>query len=254
MEYHTACSLGECENMYRHIFHISSLASVAQLVEHPTDTRAVVGSTPTACTKMTQQILTAFVLGLVGGIIPGPVLAATFTEILQSGFSKSLRIVFWAMLTEAIIALACLIVFSSVGFPQSFFYALSFVGAGILIWIAAQLWKIRSLDLGERIHFGIEKIAAMILANGVLWTFWITVGIPKAIALGEQIRHGQFFFLLVVEIGWLISTVGVAFVFSRFRRILSNPRVVPSMFKIFSVIFLYFALSMLYTSAVFFLK
>ena len=31
---------------------ISSLASVAQLVEHPTDTRAVVGSTPTACTQI----------------------------------------------------------------------------------------------------------------------------------------------------------------------------------------------------------
>ena len=28
----------------------TSFASVAQLVEHPTDTRAVVGSTPTACT------------------------------------------------------------------------------------------------------------------------------------------------------------------------------------------------------------
>ena len=201
---------------------------------------------------MTQQILTAFILGLVGGIIPGPVLAATFTEILQSGFSKSLRIVFWAMLTETSVALVSLVVLSSLGLTKSFFYALSFIGAGILVWIAIQLWQIKSLGLGEKVHFGIGKIAMMILANGVLWTFWITVCIPKAIVLGEQIQYGQFLFLLLVEAGWLISTILVAFAFSWFRGILSNPRVVPFMFKFFSVVFVYFALSMLYTSVIFF--
>jgi len=203
---------------------------------------------------MAQQILTAFILGIVGGIIPGPVLAATCTEILQSGFSKSLRIIFWAMLVETSVALVSLVILSSMGLPESFFYALSFIGAGILIWIATQLWKIRSLDLGEKVHFGIGKIAAMILANGVLWTFWITVCIPKAIVLGEQIQYGQFLFLLVVEIGWFISTVGVAFIFSWFRKMLSNLRVVPFIFKTFSIVFVYFALSMLYTSVTFFLN
>ena len=201
---------------------------------------------------MISQIITAFILGLVGGIVPGPVLAATFTEILQSGFYRGLRIIFWAMLVETVVAFASLLVFSSLGFSQSFFHTLSFVGASVLIWIAIQLWKIESLDLGEKVHFGIWKIAAMILANGVLWTFWITVCIPKAIVLGEQIQYGQFLFLLLVEIGWLISTVGVAFAFSWFRGGLSNPRAIPIMFKLFSAIFVYFALNMLYTSFVFF--
>jgi threonine/homoserine/homoserine lactone efflux protein len=202
---------------------------------------------------MAQQILTAFILGLVGGVIPGPALAATFTEILQSGFSKGLRIIFWAMLTEIAVALISLVVLSSMGLPQAFFYGLSLIGAGILIWIAMQLWKVRSLNLREKVHFGVGKIAAMILANGVLWTFWITVCIPKAIVLGEQIQYGQFLFLLLVEVGWLISTVGVAFVFSWFRGMLANPRVVPALFKFFSLVFVYFALSMLYASVVFFL-
>jgi threonine/homoserine/homoserine lactone efflux protein len=202
---------------------------------------------------MTQQILTALILGLIGGVIPGPVLAATFTEILQSGFLKSLRIVFWAMLTESFVALVSLVIFSSLGLPKSFFYALSFIGAGILVWIAVQLWKIKNLLLEEKVHFGVGKIAIMILANGVLWTYWITVCIPKAIALGGQIQYGEFLFLLLVEIGWLISTVLVAFAFSWFRGILSNPRVVPFLFKFFSVVFVYFALNMLYTSINFFL-
>lgn len=203
---------------------------------------------------MSQQILTALILGLIGGIIPGPVLAATFTEILQFGFTKSLRIIFWAMLTETAVALLSLVILSSLGLSQSFFYGLSFIGAGILIWIATQLWKVKSLDLGEKVHFGFGKISAMIITNGVLWTFWITVCIPKAIVLGEQIHYGQFLFLLLVEIGWLISTAGVAFVFSWFRKILSNPKAIPFMFKFFSIVFIYFALNMLHTSIVFFLQ
>jgi len=202
---------------------------------------------------MTQQIITALILGLVGGVIPGPVLAATFTEILQSSFYKSLRIIFLAMATETLVALVSLVILSSLGLSLSFFNALSFVGAGILIWIALQLWRIHSLDINERVHFSAGKIAAMILANGVLWTFWVTVCVPKAIALGEQIQYGEFLFLFFVEIGWLISTVAVAFVFSWFRNALSNPKVVPYMFRFFSIVFVYFALSMIYSSIVYFI-
>jgi threonine/homoserine/homoserine lactone efflux protein len=202
---------------------------------------------------MLAPVLTAFVLGLVGGVIPGPVLTATFTEILQSGWLKSLRIVFIALFTETVVALASLVALSAFGFSESFFHALSIVGAGILVWIALQIWKIKSLDMGEKVHFGFWKISAMILANGVLWTFWITVCVPKALALGEQIALGEYLFLLTVEIGWLISTIAVALVFSWFRGLLSNPRVVPAMFKIFAIVFVYFALTMLYESGKFFL-
>ncbi|PIV58084.1 MAG: hypothetical protein COS14_11475 [Bacteroidetes bacterium CG02_land_8_20_14_3_00_31_25] len=55
---------------------------------------------------MSNDIIFAFILGLIGGVIPGPVLAATFTEILQSGFLKSLRIIIWAFLVETTVALS----------------------------------------------------------------------------------------------------------------------------------------------------
>src|SRR3989344_5840950 len=117
---------------------------------------------------MIPQLLTALLLGLVGGIVPGPVITATFTEILQSGFLKSLRIVLWAMLTETLVALITLVLLESLGLSQSFFQVLSIFGAGILIWIATQLWKVRNLDTEQKVHFGLGKISAMILANGVL--------------------------------------------------------------------------------------
>lgn len=202
---------------------------------------------------MGNELTSALVLGLIGGVIPGPVLTATFTEILQSGIPRSMRIILWAMFTETVVALISLLALSSMNFSESFFQGLSLIGAAILIWISTSIWKVHKIDTEEKVHFSLSKISAMIIANGVLWTFWITVCVPKAILLSEKVAFGNYLFLLLVEIGWLISTVMVAVVFSRFRKILSNPKVVPIIFKIFALTFVYFAVDMVYKSIKFFL-
>jgi threonine/homoserine/homoserine lactone efflux protein len=202
---------------------------------------------------MFTLLINALILGLIGGLIPGPVLAATFTEILQSGILKSMRIILWAMLTETIVALISLLAFSYMNLSESFFQGLSIVGAVILIWISTSIWKVHKIDTEEKVHFSLGKISAMIMANGVLWTFWITVCVPKAMFLSEKIAFGDYLFLLLVEIGWLISTVLVAVAFSQFRKALSNPKVVPIMFKLFALTFVYFAVDMVYKSIKFFL-
>ena len=200
-----------------------------------------------------NELVSALFLGLIGGVVPGPVLSATFTEILQSGMWKSMRIILWAMLTETVVALLSLLALSSMNFSERFFQGLSLVGAAILIWISTSIWKVHKIDTEEKVHFSLGKISAMIMANGILWTFWITVCVPKAILLSEKVAFGNYWFLLLVEIGWLISTVLVAYVFSKFRKILSNPKVVPIIFKIFALTFVYFAVDMVYRSLKFFL-
>ena len=82
----------------------------------------------------------------------------------------------------------------------------------------------------------------MIISNGMLWIYWITVCVPRAIMLNEKIFLGNYLFLALVELGWLISTITVAIIFSQFRKLLSNPKVVPAIFKIFALVFLYFAI------------
>ena len=192
-------------------------------------------------------------LGLIGGVIPGPVITAVFTEILQSGFMRSVRIIMIAMVTETLVALISLLIFASLHFDQGFFYGLSLAGAAILTWIALSLWKVRSLDSGEKVEFGLWKIVLMILTNGVLWTYWITICIPKAILLGENLHLGEYLFMGLVQMGWLISTLVVAFLFSRFRKALSRPRVIPVLFKLFSLAFAYFAVDMIIKSIRYFL-
>jgi len=203
---------------------------------------------------LNHELFIALSLGLIGGVIPGPVITAIFTEVLQSGYYKSLRIVLIALITETSVALLSLILFSSLGLSQSFFHGISLAGAGILIWIASSIWKVKSLDSGEKIHFSIWKVMLMILSNGVLWTYWITICIPKAILLGEQIHLGAYFFMGMVQLGWLISTLVVSFLFSRFRKALSRPRVIPVLFKVFALAFIYFAIDMFIKSIGYFIN
>jgi threonine/homoserine/homoserine lactone efflux protein len=203
---------------------------------------------------MNLELVIAVMLGLIGGVIPGPVITAVFTEILQSGFPKSMRIIMIAMVTETLVALISLLLFSALGLPESFFRGLSMAGAVILIWIAASIWRVKSLDSGNMVHFGVWKIIIMILSNGVLWTYWITICIPKAILLNEQISFGAYFFMGLVQMGWLISTLLVALIFSRFRKVLSRPRIIPFVFKVFALAFVYFAIDMALKSILFFTR
>ncbi|MEA3460582.1 MAG: LysE family transporter [Bacteroidota bacterium] len=203
---------------------------------------------------MIHELVIALMLGLIGGMIPGPVITAVFTEVLQSGYLKSLRIIFIAMVVETIVALFSLIILGSLNFNEAFFRGLSLAGAIILIWIATSIWKVRSLDSGQKVHFSLWKITLMILSNGVLWTYWITICIPKAILLGDTLNLGEYLFMGLVQLGWLISTMVVAFIFSRFRKALSRPRIIPVLFKLFALAFIYFALDMAYKSISYFIQ
>ncbi|NCO55327.1 MAG: LysE family transporter [Bacteroidetes bacterium] len=191
---------------------------------------------------MSNEILSAFILGLIGGVIPGPVLAATFTEILQSGFLKSLRIIIWAFLVETTVALISMLLLSSFNLHENIFRIISVAGAVILVWISISIWKIKKIDSENKVSFSFWKISLMILSNGMLWIYWITVCIPRAMILNEKIFMGNLLFLVLVELGWLISTIFIAIIFSQFRNLLSNPKVISVIFKFFALVFLYFAL------------
>ena len=191
---------------------------------------------------MSNDIIFAFILGLIGGVIPGPVLAATFTEILQSGFLKSLRIILWAFLVETTVALISMLLLSSFNLHENIFRIISVAGAVILVWISISIWKIKKIDSENKVSFSFWKISLMILSNGMLWIYWITVCIPRAMILNEKIFMGNLLFLVLVELGWLISTIFIAIIFSQFRNLLSNPKVISVIFKFFALVFLYFAL------------
>lgn len=198
---------------------------------------------------MAALAITAFVLGLAGGVTPGPVLAAAFAKIMQAGLHRSLGIILWALLIETLVGLSSLMLLASLDLPQAFFGALSIAGACVLVWIAVGLWRIQRIDPGSGTSFGPGRLAAMILTNGVLWSYWITVCVPQAIMLGALVSYGEYLFVSLVQIGWLLSTLAAAAAFARIRRLLSDARIVPWVFRSFAALFVCFAVNLAWSGA-----
>lgn len=199
-------------------------------------------------------IIGAITLGFVGGAIPGPVLTTIFTEIVETSFLRSLRVLFWAMLVETGVRLLALLLVGSLPLDGAVFQGLSLVGAAVLLRIAAKVWRMHAVGQGAQPSFGFKTLALMIVSNGMLWTYWLTACVPDAMALGQQIPYGEYVFLLTFELGWLVSTFLMALIFSSFKRLFSHPRVMPMLFKFFALVFAAFALKMMIGSVQYFLE
>ena len=199
-------------------------------------------------------IFSAFLLGLIGGSVPGPILTAAFTEVLRSGFAKSLRVVFRALIAESSLAFLILVIFFSFNIPQVFFYIISLIGVGVLIWLAIQVWKIKEVDGKEGDIFSFWKIFLLTVFNGPFWIFWITISVPQAFLLREKITGGHFLFLILFELGWLFSTVFWVLLFSRFRLFLAKKNFVRIIFKIFSLLLSFFAIRLAIQNISFFVN
>lgn len=197
------------------------------------------------------QLFTIFILGIIGASTPGPILTSVFTDVLRKGFLNSIEIIFEALISEVIVAGSILILFFSLKIPQSVFHIISFIGAGILFWLATQVWKIKKLDSSGKI-FTFKKIFLLTVFNGGLWIFWTTICVPQANVLSQKIIGGQFLFLLIFELGWLFATTTLAYIFSRFRPLLTKGEFVHILFKIFSLVLVFFAVKLIIENVSFF--
>lgn len=189
------------------------------------------------------QAFSALILGIVGGAIPGPMLTSAFTESLRKGFTGSLRVIFNALIAETIVAASILGIFFSFHIPFAVFSIISLIGAVVLVWFSLQVWKIRKINDKGKI-FSFKRIFLLTVSNGPFWIFWITVYIPQAFLMQQKIIGGQFLFLLMFELGWLVSTVGLTFIFSWFRPLLTKGNFTSITFKILALILLFFALKL----------
>lgn len=233
-EKHYACRIGEISRSFGR-----SAARVTEI----TDLRRIM--------KIIDQILAIFLLGLIGGSVPGPMLTAVFTDVLNGGFKKGFKVILRALSAETIVALAIILVVFSLNIPQLYFQIISIAGAIFLIWLAINLWRVNKVDGETKEIFSFFKIFTLTILSGAFWIFWLTVCIPKAFALRESIGGGQYIFLITFELGWLAMTLLLAFIFSKFRPLLLKKKLVSVVFKIFALLLIFFAIESLIGSGLF---
>jgi len=187
-------------------------------------------------------LLEIFLLGLVGGAVPGPMMTSVFAEVLGRGFARSLRVVFRALVAESVVALFVLLAFSVLSVPEAVFHMISLAGAVVLLWLAWQVWHISAVPEEGGEVFPFRKIMLLTVLNGGFWIFWITIAVPRAFSLDAIVPSGRFLFVLVFEFGWLFAMAGLAFVFSRFRDLLHRKGLVSLTYKMLALLLVLFAI------------
>jgi threonine/homoserine/homoserine lactone efflux protein len=194
------------------------------------------------------SLIEALLLGVIGGAVPGPILTGTFTEILNTGFPRGMRVILYALVAETVGALLALYVLYSLGLSHLLIQIISVVGAIVLFWLATRVWRISHIDTGNGQVLSFPKILLLTASNSGYWIFWITVGVPKAILLDQNMIGGKFIFLGLFEFTWLVATVLLAFIFFKFRPLLQKNNLVGGTFKVLAIVLVLLGLKTLITA------
>ena len=199
-----------------------------------------------------QIIIEAFLLGLVGGVIPGSILTILLVSVLQGGFRAGIRAFSWCMAAEVTIVLFLLGVLLSLPITPDIFLYLSIIGGLVLFYFASQIFKLSKIERPENTDtvFSAQKIFLLSATNAPLYIFWITVCAPLIWQLAEQfsLYESAFYFMLAFELGWGLSTFGVMLLFVKSRTLLTNPAVMTKVYLGIALFMTLLGIRMWYTA------
>lgn len=171
-----------------------------------------------------QTYFTPVVLGFIGGVTPGPILILAFSDFLNSSSHKlqALKIVLTVVFTETIIALFLIITSRSLRIPDFAFHLISILGITILISLMVKMFKVNDISYSsERKNLSLVKIFFLMLFNGPLWVFWITICLPVVNEFGKMLVYGEYLYLIIFETSMII---GIVFMFILFIRLTRSVR------------------------------
>ncbi len=196
-------------------------------------------------------LLQAFVLGAIGGVVPGAVLTILLVSALQGGLVGGLRAFFWAMLSEILIAGGLLLLAAQLSMGEEVFMAIGFVGGVVLLYFAWQVFKLRSIQIHNTpALFTPGKILLLSATNAPLYIFWTTICFPLIWQLSTRwpFSVAAVSYFASFEVGWGITTFSMLLLFVFSRRTLANEGVMGKVFMSVALILAGFGINMLVRS------
>jgi threonine/homoserine/homoserine lactone efflux protein len=118
--------------------------------------------------------------GLVSGVSPGPLLALVFSETLKHGRKEGFKVAIAPLITDLPIVLFVLFILSNLMQYSLVVGAISFVGAGYLIYLGFENLraKIDVLEVGETGKNALRKGVIANFLNPSPYLFWLSIGGP----------------------------------------------------------------------------
>jgi threonine/homoserine/homoserine lactone efflux protein len=164
------------------------------------------------------------VLGLSGGLSPGPLLALVVAESLEHGVWAGVRVALAPLLSDLPIVGAVLLVLSRLTDVEPVLGVIALAGAAFLVFLGVGNLTFRGTDVQEDDPEPRSLLKGVVtnFLNPSPYLFWLTVGGPIVVraAAGGALAGAAFvvpFYLLLVG-----SKIGVAVVVARSRQFLRS--------------------------------
>lgn len=199
-----------------------------------------------------QIIIEAFLLGLVGGIVPGSILTILLVSVIQGGFKSGFRAFSWSLAAELTVVSLLLMVLVHLPVNAKLFNYLGLAGGLVLFYLGLQVFKLSKIDKPEETSevFTWKQIYSLAATNAPLYIFWVTVCAPLIWQLAEQISlsSSALYFMIAFELGWAISTFAIMLIFVKTRSVLTNPHIMKKVFIGVAFFMFLLGLRMFYSS------
>lgn len=120
------------------------------------------------------------VLGVSGGLAPGPLTALVLTQTLRHGAREGVKVAMAPLLTDGPLLVASALAVSALAEVDAVLAGVSLVGAAYLAWLAWETWhaELPAAAEAEGHPGSVRKAVLTNVLNPHAWLFWIAVGGP----------------------------------------------------------------------------
>ena len=199
-----------------------------------------------------QILLDAFLLGLVGGVVPGSILTIILVSVLQGGYKAGFRAFLWSFLAEITVVTLLLLIILSLPLSDTVFSYIGLMGGVVLFYFAYQIVGISKISHPDEktVLFSAGKIYFMSATNAPLYIFWTAVCAPLIWQLTEQfsVPFAAVSFMTAFELGWGLATFAVMLIFVKSHQILTNPMIMKRVYQTVALFMIFLGFRILYTS------
>jgi threonine/homoserine/homoserine lactone efflux protein len=159
---------------------------------------------------MQSILFEAVILGIIGGLLPGPILTMVVTDTIARGLQKSWLTVVYAIIAEFTLVGLMFTVLAFVDIPEVVLLGINIAGIVLLTYIAFNVWQSATNPLGNSTGISLKTMFGLMFLNSMPYMFWLTVCLPLIDELGGFVSYPVVWFFLAFELGWCASNFGLA--------------------------------------------
>jgi threonine/homoserine/homoserine lactone efflux protein len=166
----------------------------------------------------------AIILGLSGGLLPGPLLTAVLTQTLRHGAREGIKIAFAPLFTDAPIIVLLVLFLGRVAHLRTLVAAIGILGALYLLMMARESWTSRPPDptVATSSPRSLVRGALVNFMNPNVYIFWLTVGVPTLTKAWAATPLAAVTFIVVFFVCLIGSKIAIVLVVARSRERLAG--------------------------------